>query len=284
MNQEQITTFLLSLDPEAEPFTLILSGKASKKVNGLYHPDKREIVLHNKNFTSDGELLYTAIHEFAHHLHFTRSRTPVGPRAHTAAFRRILHRLLSAAEEKGLWSNPYSQFPDLDKLTREIREKLLKASGETAVKLGEALRTALGLCQKHGIPFADYVERVLQFDGSAARTFMTLPLLQAPAALGSENLKLIASRRNPQVQQRLAESLGRGLSRDLAREAAEEAQDREEKTPPPPPAGEEGAARERLLKEKQRLERTIRDLSLKLAALNRRLSALDRPGGRVPTK
>jgi hypothetical protein len=280
MNQDQIINFLLTLDAGAEPFTLILSGKASKKVNGLYHPDKREIVLHNKNFKSDGELLYTAIHEFAHHLHFTRSPVPVGSRYHTAEFRRIFHRLLRTAEEKGLWSNSYNQHPDLQKLTLEIREKLRKISGETALKLGQAIRSAFTLCEKYGIPFADYVERVLQFDQAAAQTLMTLPLIEAPAELGYENLKLIASQRDPEVQRQMAESLSAGGSRDLAREAAErvrsglksadglnaaDSSDDSDNTLP------QAEARERLLKEKQRLERTIQSLTLRLEAINKKL-------------
>ena len=70
MNQDQTKALLLQLEPQAPAFELIFSGKSSKKVNGLYKPETREILLHNKNFASDEELIYTAIHEFAHHLHF----------------------------------------------------------------------------------------------------------------------------------------------------------------------------------------------------------------------
>ncbi|MCK4514270.1 MAG: hypothetical protein KAU31_03380, partial [Spirochaetaceae bacterium] len=71
MNQDQVKEQLLRLEDDTEEFFLIFSGKRSKKANGLYHPDTREIILHNRNFESDTALMYTAIHEFAHHIHFT---------------------------------------------------------------------------------------------------------------------------------------------------------------------------------------------------------------------
>lgn len=263
MNQDQVKEILLRLDGGAEDFSLIFSGKTSKKVNGLYHPEKREIIIHNRNFQSDGALLYTAVHEFAHHLHFTRSAVPVGPRSHTREFRRILHGLLARAEELALISNPYEEHRDLAELTREIRENLLKIQGENAARLGEAFIAARELCQKYDLRFDDYVERVLQFDQATARAVMTVPFVEAPPELGYENLKLIAAERDPEKQIRLKEGLVRGESRDLAKsEASRQAEENGD------------APRDRLLKEKHRLERTIRTLEEKLKALDERLASL----------
>ena len=72
MSNDQIKKVLLTLRKSAHDFTVILSGKKSRKVHGLYKPDTREIIIHNKNFTNDNELMYTAIHEYAHHLHCER--------------------------------------------------------------------------------------------------------------------------------------------------------------------------------------------------------------------
>ena len=72
MNQDQVKSILLQVEESPAPFSLVFSGKANKKVNGLYKPDTAEIVLHNKNFESDNQLLYTALHEYAHHLHYQR--------------------------------------------------------------------------------------------------------------------------------------------------------------------------------------------------------------------
>jgi Zn-dependent peptidase ImmA (M78 family) len=66
MNQDQVKEKLLKLHDCTEDFIVIFSGKKSKKVNGLYKPDKREIIIHNRNLDNDNLLLYTAIHELAH--------------------------------------------------------------------------------------------------------------------------------------------------------------------------------------------------------------------------
>ena len=86
MNQDQVKSLLLRLDRDAEEFSVTFSGKKSKKVDGLYKPDGREIIIHNENFANDNALIYTAIHEFAHHLHFTGSAAPTSCRAHTEPF------------------------------------------------------------------------------------------------------------------------------------------------------------------------------------------------------
>ena len=83
MNQEQIREKLLQIRDTDEFFTVILSGKKSRKVNGLYKPEKREIVLHNRNFTTEHELVYTALHEYAHHLQFSTPPLPGSARTHT---------------------------------------------------------------------------------------------------------------------------------------------------------------------------------------------------------
>ena len=68
MNQDQVKEKLLALKVPCKDFTLVFSGKASKQVNGLYKSADATIVLHNRNFTSDTALMYTALHELTHHL------------------------------------------------------------------------------------------------------------------------------------------------------------------------------------------------------------------------
>ena len=73
-------------------FTVIQSGKESRCVNGLYKPDTHEIILHNKNFKTDNEMIYTAVHEYAHHLLTEEALATMGDtalpnaRVHTQAF------------------------------------------------------------------------------------------------------------------------------------------------------------------------------------------------------
>ena len=46
MNQTQVKELLLQLKEDVEEFSVIFSGKKSKKVDGLYKPDSREIIIH----------------------------------------------------------------------------------------------------------------------------------------------------------------------------------------------------------------------------------------------
>ena len=83
--------------------------------------------------------MYTAIHEYAHHLQFTTSATPISVRTHTTAFWNLLHTLLFEAEEKGIYRNPFESIEEFATLTREIREKFLAASGTLMKELGRLL-------------------------------------------------------------------------------------------------------------------------------------------------
>ena len=109
MNRDQIKELLLSLENTDLDFEVIFSGKSSKKVNGLYKCETREIILHNKNFNTDNQLIYTAIHEYTHHLLYEAEAAQNGglkPRkyakAHGNAFWAKFHSLLEIAEKKGL--------------------------------------------------------------------------------------------------------------------------------------------------------------------------------------
>ena len=68
MDNEKIKAMLLQVRESKLDFTVTQSGKESKRVNGLYKPDTHEIILHNKNFKTEEQLVYTAVHEYTHHL------------------------------------------------------------------------------------------------------------------------------------------------------------------------------------------------------------------------
>ena len=271
MNQDGVMEILKKLEPEAAPFKVIFSGKESRKTYGCYHPENGEIIIHNGNFKSpkglrEGALLYTAIHEFAHHMHFTTAAVPVGVRAHTREFRRIFHGLLEKAERLALLENPYASFPDLRKLTEEIQQRVLTPQGEQAREFGTLLLRAEALCAKHGLRFEDYVERILQFDRSTVKTIMRLPALELPPRLGYENMKLIAAERQQDRQAELARRLLEGKSRDLAKGAV---------GPPPRELNKESDL-EMLKREKRRLKDTIRGLETKLHEVENRLKELQK--------
>jgi hypothetical protein len=262
MNQEQVKEILLQLNDEVEEFSLIFSGKTSKKVNGLYTPDTREIIIHNRNFDNDNLLLYTAIHEFAHHVHITSSPVPVGSKSHTIEFRRVFHELLTAAEEKGFIKSIFETDQELAVLTEAIKKKMIGPQGELARQLGEAFLQAQKICTDKGYRFEDYIERVLQFDTSTARTLIKAAGLGVPTGLGYENMKLVASVADSDNRDQLQSSLLKGESRDTAKSIIRN-------------SGEVDPV-EKLLKEKKRVEKTIDSLSKKLEIINQNLDKYEK--------
>src|SRR5574344_2236997 len=124
MDNEKIKEILLDVQNTDLHFTITLTGKESKKLNGLYKPDTREILLHNKNFKTDNQLIYTAVHEYAHHLineeqiAASGGKLPVkGSKVHTQAFWVKFHALLEIAEKKGYYVMNLETSPELEELT-----------------------------------------------------------------------------------------------------------------------------------------------------------------------
>jgi hypothetical protein len=263
VNNEQIKEKLLQIRNTDEYFEVILSGKKSKKVNGLYKPETRELVLHNQNFNGDNELMYTAIHEYAHHLQFTDSPVPISIRTHTGDFWSLFHGLLYDAERLGLYSNPFEAIQDFEELTRRIREKILSVNGELMKELGELLIQAQKLCEKHHTSFTDYLDRVLRIPRTSANTIIKTKLLDIDPRLGYENMKTLTRISDPETRKEAEGALLRDMSPDMVKRTYL-------------PAGKAKPADplEQLIAEKNRLERQIKRLQHKLEEISRKLSEL----------
>jgi hypothetical protein len=262
MNQDQVKERLLQLESEVEEFFVIFSGKTSKKAHGLYYPDTREIIIHNRNFEDDNSLMYTGIHEFAHHVHFTTSPVPVGNRAHTIEFRRILHELLNRAEEREIYSSPFVHDPDFMGLTYRIRNQFLRENGQLMKDFGALLAEAQQLCERRNARFDDYVERVLSLNKSVANTLMRIHQTDVSPDLGYENMKTVAAIRDPKERKNAEDAFKSGQSADMVKAMTRQTKDESED---PLSA---------LEKEKRRIERTIRSLEAKLKTVEERLASL----------
>ena len=263
MNQDQVKEQLLRLEEDVEEFFLIFSGKLSKKANGVYHPDTREIILHNRNFDDDAGLMYTAIHEFAHHIHFTTSAVPVGPRAHTVEFRSILHRLLDKAEEFEIYQNPFESEPEFAALTEKIRWRFLTRNGRLMKEFGEALIEVERLCKKRSMRFDDYVERVLSMDKRTAMTLMKIHSYDINPEIGYGNMATVAGIRSEDKRAEAQERFEAGQSPDMVKIGLK--------------AGNQGEQEDpirKLEKERTRIQRTIRSLQAKLSDVEERLSTM----------
>ena len=261
MNQDQVKEQLLRLDDDVEEFFLIFSGKRSKKANGIYHPDTREIILHNRNFEDDTALMYTAIHEFAHHIHFTTSPVPVGPRAHTVEFRRILHQLLDKAEELKIYDNPFDADPEFAALTHKIRTRFLALNGRLMKDFGETLIEVEVLCRKRGTRFEDYVERVLSLDKRTATTLMKIHSYDINPQLGYTNMATVAGIRTEEKRLEAQERFEAGQSPDMVKIGLKAR-----------PSDEPEDPIRKLEKERLRIQRTIRSLQAKLQEVEERLT------------
>ncbi len=264
MNQDQVKDRLLQIKDDVEEFSLIFSGKQSKKAHGLYHPETREIIIHNRNFTDENALMYTAIHEFAHHVHFTTSAVPVGPRAHNREFRSILHALLADAERAGVYGNPFRTDPEFASLTQRLREDFLAPNGTLVKSFGAALLEAQELCTRKGARFEDYLERELALDKSTAFTMMKISSFDLDPSIGHQNMAMVAQIPNGDRRREAEQAFLAGQSPDTVKTQVIAPSAR---TPEDPV--------DKLVKERSRIEKTISNLQMRLEEIEHRLETLD---------
>ena len=263
MNSDQIKSLLLQVEPCDEYFSVVLSGKESKKVNGLYKPEEHEIVLHNKNFKNENLLIYTAIHEYAHHLHYCSPEPPKSSRAHTRRYWSIFHALLNKAEQKGIYVNIFEQDERFVELTRDIRSRFITPHGNLMQEFGKTLQRAQELCEETGARFEDYVDRVLQLDRREMKRMVQVSGSGLPAEIGYDNMKAVAQLKSAEEQQEALQALKSGYSQDMLKEEFSAARKNGAKENP----------REVLSKEKQRIMNTIEKLNRRLQEIDQELAA-----------
>lgn len=257
LNQEQIKEKLLAIEDAPLDFSLLFSGKKSGKANGLYKPETKEIVIHNRNFNDDNLLLYTAIHEYAHHLHACAQGGKLSARAHTSEFWAILHNLLEKAETQNIYRNVFASSPELTALTEIIRAKHLAENGAIVKDLGEKLLLAQELCGKIGGRFEDYIDRVLRIPRPAAMTAIKMHQYNVNPSVGPDNMRFLTGIKDEDVRAAAESALLSGKSPDTAKAAAKSQQT--------PSLEENPRTRlEKLEKEKARLERTLDSIKKRL--------------------
>jgi hypothetical protein len=262
MNQDQVKETLLSIREAAQDFTVILSGKKSGRVNGLYKPESREIILHNKNFSNDNELMYTAIHEYAHHIQFSGAGAPTSARTHTTAFWNLFHGLLFEAEEAGAYKNPFEGIAEFRALTAEIKDRFITVNGSLMKELGGLLMKAHELCEKHGTSFTDYLDRVLALPRAGAHAIMKAKSYDLDPRVGFENMRTLAGIRDDGQRAAAQKSLVSGKSPDMVKAGLTAG-----KKPPD--------ARAALEAERVRLQNTIKRLRSRLSEVEKRLDQME---------
>lgn len=268
MNNDAIKELLLKLEETSIDFTVTLSGKESGKVNGLYKPETHEIILHNKNFKSDNQLIYTAIHEYTHHLLTEKKLDETGglgmcgkARSHTNEFWAKFHQLLEVAEKQGLYVIGLEDAPELAALTDDIKKNYLERNGSLMLEFGKKLAEAHKLCEEANIRYEDYIDRVLRLPRAAAKTITKISVENINPAIGYENMKMVSGISDAQKRSDAEQQILAGKSPDTVRSMmAKKVQEVDVKT--------------RLEKEKNRLEKTIDQLTSRLEMVNESLSNL----------
>ncbi len=263
MNQDQVKEKLLEIDGDVAEFTLIYSGKQSKKVDGLYHPDNHEIIIHNQNFEEDNSLMYTAIHEFAHHIQFTRFANETTPRAHhTVLFWDIFHKLLKTAEEKGIYTNVYESDPRFKDLTDQIKSNYLAKNGEIMKEFGKLLIQALDLCQQKHAIFEDYIDRALGMNRTTAKSAMQMFARDVDPEIGFDNMKVVASIKEPAQRQEAVQAFKEGQSQNEVRQSIKESRPEPKMTV------------KKLESQKRRIQKSIEDMQQRLLDVEDKIVAM----------
>ncbi len=264
MNQDLVKEKLLLLDDEVDlngknDFKVIFSGKKSKKVNGLYKPESQEIIIHNKNFKDDNSLIYTAIHEFAHHINYIKSGKLRVTKAHSSLFWGVFHKLLIKAESLGVYINIFETNLEFLKLTNEIKEKYLTTNGQLMKDFGKTLKTVMELCLKYNVRFEDYIDRGLLLSRTTAKSILDIYELDVDPKLGFDNMKIIASIRDEDRRNESEKAMLNGHTPSMIKTQTRESIDTKENL------------KEFLEKEKNRIERTIKNLKTKLDEIETKL-------------
>ena len=261
MNQDQIKEKLLMIEKPNTDFSVVLSGKSSTKVNGLYKIASKEIILHNRNFHSDEELIYTAIHEYTHHLICEKSPSLPNTKAHTIKFWTKFHELLDTAESLGIYKNIFATNKEFIALTERIRS-LTPHNGKLFLELGKLIREGQELCTKHHVRFEDFIDRVIGMQRKTAFAAAQAYSYQLTPDFGWENLALLGGIRSHETRNACIETIQTGKSHEQIRNIIR-------------PASKQENPKALLLKEKQRLERSIDYLKNKLEIVEKKLSEME---------
>jgi hypothetical protein len=259
VNQDTVKKNLLKLYDCTEDFSVIFSGKKCRKVNGLYKPDKCEIIIHNRNFGADDKgnnlLFFTAMHEYAHHIQFTDHKQK-SAKAHTQLFYSILDDLADTAEKKNLYSVGITK--ETQKLVDEARSISIEIA-ELQQRLGKVINILHEKCEKEGLRFEDVVERKVQISKQTMERAKKADFLSLNN-VGVDIQEAAIKERDEDKREAIIHAGAKGKSVAQAKRAIAA-----------PVSGEDETVS--LVKEKRRLERTIENLKHRLEEVEEHLKS-----------
>ena len=193
MTNDEIKSNLEKLFDCKTDFLVKKTGKKSSKVNGFYKPETREILLHNKNFTTENELMYTAIHELTHHV-LTTEKGVKTSRCHSGIFWATFYDFLDKAIELGFYTRNRS---DETKALIDSALQLQKKIIETQKQLGEIIAKLYDSCKTNGERVEDVIEHDLQITRGKAKELVKMRNSKS----NDEMAKVINSAKDTMIQQ-----------------------------------------------------------------------------------
>lgn len=270
MTNERIKEILLDIAPSEIDFTVVQTGKESKRVNGFYKPDTHEIFIHNLNLKSENMMIYTAVHEYTHHL-VTIEKQENDPcygkacKVHTQEFWARFGQLIKIAEQKGYYTIGWENNEELKALTEDIKTNYLTKNGQLMQEFGKKLARAMELCTEADIRYEDYIDRVLCLPRGSEKDIRKVGAVEINPSIGFDNMKVVASVKKKdqraEVEQQFVEGGQSPASvRELMKLKSSEARNNDPKS--------------KLEKEKNRLEKTIAQLTQRLEYVEESLANL----------
>jgi hypothetical protein len=192
-------------------------------MNGKYKYLAKEIVLYEKNFGGDINLLmYTAIHEYAHYI-MVEEYQKKSTRAHTTLFYKTFDDLLDKAEKLSLYESSHIS-AELDELVNEIKNISLKLAEEERT-LGKLITKTTELCKKEKIRPDDILLRQCNLSRQTVRISKLISLLpETGVELGFDMQQLAAKQTNFEDYERVIYAADKGLTVDQVRQSLKPAQ------------------------------------------------------------
>jgi hypothetical protein len=255
LTNETIKESLLKLYPCKEDFTVVMSGKMSKKVNGLYVPETHEILLHNKNFTTDNALMYTAIHEFTHHVLLTEKGVKT-TKCHSGIFWSLFYDFIDVAIKSGIYTRERSEATQqLIEEAKQLQKELL----EVQKNLGNLLQKINKSCEENGERQEDVFESDLQLSRKKAKELMSM---SASNTYFSDEVTMTVLTAKDVIEAKKAAAAGKTVEQVKAIAKRATAPDDDLESP------------ESLAREKKRLECTITKLQDRLVQVEEALVSI----------
>lgn len=211
INQDITKKILLKLQETDTDFYITFSGKRSSKVNGLYLSTSHEIIIHNKNFKNNNQLIYTAIHEYSHHIMWCKYHELGKIPGHTNEFWSMMYDLLDRAEAQGL----YTKYPG-DLAKEEIQtlvgeaKKIHERIASLYRELGKTIQNIRKETEEHDVRLEDIITRECQINARTARMAERAFLYSIDEPLSQDMQQLITSQKNGERIDSIIESAKTG--------------------------------------------------------------------------